>query len=137
MLKTMRKQKGFSLIEVVVAAAMVGIRATMLIPNLSGANERAKNAKLNNDLATIDQAIQLYHLDNGKVPQNLPALSSDYLGGNTEFKDAKGGDLSYTKSDDNAYVLTGQTVKGETVKYPGSSGTESSGTGGNSETSGS
>ena len=137
MLKTMRKQKGFSLIEVVVAAAMVGIMATMLIPNLSGANERAKNAKLGNDLATIDQAIQLYHLDNGKVPEALANLGSDYLGGNIEFKDAKGGDLSYTKSDDNAYVLSGKNVKGETVKSPGSSGTEMSGTGGNSETSGS
>ena len=59
MLKTMRKQGGFTLIEVVAAAALIGIMATMLLPSLSGANDRVKNARLQNDLVTIDQAIQL------------------------------------------------------------------------------
>ena len=36
MLKTMRKQGGFTLIEVVAAAALIGIMATMLLPSLSG-----------------------------------------------------------------------------------------------------
>lgn len=58
MLKTMRKQGGFTLIEVVAAAALIGIMATMLLPSLSGANDRVKNARLQNDLVTIDQAIQ-------------------------------------------------------------------------------
>ena len=63
MLKTMRKQGGFTLIEVVAAAALIGIMATMLLPSLSGANDRVKNARLQNDLVTIDQAIQLYKMD--------------------------------------------------------------------------
>lgn len=46
MLKTMRKQGGFTLIEVVAAAALIGIMATMLLPSLSGANDRVKNARL-------------------------------------------------------------------------------------------
>lgn len=54
MLKTMRKQGGFTLIEVVAAAALIGIMATMLLPSLSGANDRVKNARLQNDLVTID-----------------------------------------------------------------------------------
>ena len=62
MLKTMRKQGGFTLIEVVAAAALIGIMATMLLPSLSGANDRVKNARLQNDLVTIDQAIQLYKM---------------------------------------------------------------------------
>ena len=68
MVTTMRSQRGFTLIEVVAAAALIGILATMLMPSLSGANDRVKNAKLSNDLAAIDQAIQVYRMDTGKVP---------------------------------------------------------------------
>ena len=71
MVTKIRSQRGFTLIEVVAAAALIGILATMLMPSLSGANDRVKNAKLSNDLAAIDQAIQLYRMDTGKVPANL------------------------------------------------------------------
>lgn len=125
MLKTIRKQKGFTLIEVVAAAAIVGIMATMLLPNLSGANDRVKNAKLSNDLATIDQAIQLYRLDNGTVPTGLDSLKSEYLGGQAELKDAQGGAFSYAATDSNTnYTLSGKNSKGEDVVSPGSKATD-------------
>lgn len=120
MIKTLRKQGGFSLIEVVAAAAIIGIMATMLMPSLSGANDRVKNAKLSNDLATIDQAIQLYKMDNGSAPTALSELDSEYLGGKLEFKDAKGEALTYTASG-TTYSLSGNNSKGETVTSPGSS----------------
>ena len=97
MVTRMRSQRGFTLIEVVAAAALIGILATMLMPSLSGANDRVKNAKLSNDLAAIDQAIQLYRMDTGKVPANLEALDSSYLGGKLEFKDATGDAIVYTE----------------------------------------
>ena len=96
MLQKLRSQKGFTLIEVVAAAALIGVLATMLMPSLSGANDRVKNAKLSNDLAAIDQAIQVYRMDNGKLPASLTALDSSYLGGKLEFKDAVGDGLDYT-----------------------------------------
>ena len=76
MVTTMRSQRGFTLIEVVAAAALIGILATMLMPSLSGANDRVKNAKLSNDLAAIDQAIQVYRMDTGKVPGKSAGNSS-------------------------------------------------------------
>lgn len=117
-----RKQRGFTLIEVVVAAALIGIMAAMLIPSLSGANERVKNAKLSNDLTAIDQAIQMYRMDNGKLPDNLTVLDGEYLGGKLEFKDAVGNELSYTAgSDGTTYNLSGKNTKGTAVNSPGSS----------------
>lgn len=117
MLKTMRKQGGFTLIEVVAAAALIGIMATMLLPSLSGANDRVKNARLQNDLVTIDQAIQLYKMDAGTVPAELTTLDSEYLGGKLEFKDAKGEALNTT---DGTYTLSGKNSKGAAVTSPGS-----------------
>ncbi len=120
MLKKMRRQNGFTLIEVVAAAALIGILATMLAPSLSGANDRVKNAKLSSDLATIDQAIQVYRMDTGSVPQSLSDLDSEYLGGKLEFKDAAGNDLTYTPGDNGTYTLSGKNAKGSDVSSPGS-----------------
>ncbi len=121
MLKTIRKQGGFTLIEVVAAAAIIGIMATMLIPSLSGANDRVKNARLQSDLATIDQAIMLYKMDEGKIPTDLTALDSEYLGGKLEFKDAAGEALTYTPDTTaGTYTLSGKNSKGAEVTSPGS-----------------
>lgn len=125
MTKALRGQGGFTLIEVVAAAALIGIMATMLLPSLTGANDRVKNARLQNDLVTVDQAIALYRMDEGKVPTSLTALNSDYLSGKlADTKDAKGEGLSYTPDADGVkYTLSGKNSKGEVVKSPGSSET--------------
>lgn len=115
----MRSQKGFTLIEVVAAAALIGILATMLMPSLSGANDRVKNAKLSNDLAAIDQAIQMYRMDNGQLPENLSNLDSSYLGGKLEFKDAMGEGIDYTPNG-STYTLTGKNASGATISSPAS-----------------
>lgn len=120
MIKKFRKQKGFTLIEVVAAAALIGVLATMLMPSLSGANDRVKNAKLSNDLAAIDQAIQVYRMDNGKLPTSLTVLDSSYLGGKLEFKDALGEALDYSDNGDGSYTLKGQNASGATVNSPAS-----------------
>ncbi len=121
MVTRMRSQRGFTLIEVVAAAALIGILATKLIPSLSGANDRVKNAKLSNDLAAIDQAIQVYRMDTGKVPSELADLDSSYLGGKLEFKDATGADLTYTADANGAdYSLTGKNANGATISSPAS-----------------
>lgn len=121
MVTRMRSQRGFTLIEVVAAAALIGILATMLMPSLSGANDRVKNAKLSNDLAAIDQAIQVYRMDTGKVPSELADLDSSYLGGKLEFKDATGADLTYTADANGAdYSLTGKNANGATISSPAS-----------------
>ena len=128
MVTKIRSQRGFTLIEVVAAAALIGILATMLMPSLSGANDRVKNAKLSNDLAAIDQAIQLYRMDTGKVPANLEALDSSYLGGKLEFKDATGDAIVYTAGEDGSYSVSGKNASGATVNSPASKVTTNSDT---------
>lgn len=122
MTKVLRGQVGFTLIEVVAAAALIGIMATMLLPSLSGANDRVKNARLQSDLTTIDQAIQLYRMDEGKVPSTLNALEAGYLSGKlADTKDATGAALVYSAdAGGSQYTLSGKNSKGEVVKSPGS-----------------
>ncbi len=119
------KQSGFTLIEVVAVAALLGILVTMVMPSLDGANTKVKNAKLRNDLAAVDQAIQLYKMENGSVPANLAALQTEYISGASEFTDAKGEELTYTANDtDGTYTLTGKNASGEVVTSGGSKATQ-------------
>ena len=70
---------GFSLIEVIAVTIIIGVMATMLMPAIDGAGSKARNAKLKNDLATLDQAIATYKLEQGSVPASLDNLVPGYI----------------------------------------------------------
>jgi general secretion pathway protein G len=61
--KDRRKRGGFTLIEVIAVTVILGVLASMMIPSINGAGNKARNAKLKNDLVTIDQAIGVYKLE--------------------------------------------------------------------------
>ena len=66
----------FTLIEVMVVLAIIGILASLIIPNLTGRADQARIIAAKQDLMSIDQAISLYKLDNASIPTNSQSLSS-------------------------------------------------------------
>jgi general secretion pathway protein G len=100
--------------------------ATMLMPAIDGAGSKARNAKLKNDLATLDQAIATYKLEQGSVPASLDNLVPGYIAKNKGFKDAKNEDFQYSVSGNN-YSLTGSDAEGNTVTSNGSVAAETQG----------
>lgn len=120
-MKLKNAQGGFTLIEVVAVAALLGVLITMMMPSIEGANDKVKNSKLRNDLTTIDQAIQLYKLENGTCPEDLQVLDGEYVAKGSEFKDALNESLVYTvESDGRAYTLKGKNAAGTEVVSGGS-----------------
>lgn len=65
---------GFSLIEILVVIALIGIVATLVIRNVGGgfASGQAKAAK--SQLASVGMSIEQYYLDNGSYPERLDDL---------------------------------------------------------------
>ena len=125
MLKKLRGNAGFTLLEVLAVVALLGVLGAMLLPSLDSAAGRAKNARLESDLATIDNAILLYKMDNGTCPSALSDLVDEYIAKGKEFKDATGTELSYTPAGDKlSYSLTGKNAAGETVTSDGSNAEE-------------
>lgn len=119
--KNVHDRKGFTLIELVAVTAMLGILAGMLLPSIDSANKKAKNAKLKNDLLTVDSAIQLYKMETGKCPVKLEDLVSDYIAKNKGFTDAVGESFKYTAVDNSLrYTLTGTDADGTTITSDGS-----------------
>ena len=77
-IKTSRKA-GFTLVEIMIVVAIIGLLAAIAIPNFVKARETAqKNACINN-LRQIDGAKQQWALENGKVTSDTPA-STDLQG---------------------------------------------------------
>lgn len=71
------RQQGFTLIEVMIVVAILGILATLVVVNVAGNTDKALVTATKSDLQAISQALDLYKLDNFKYPstdQGLEAL---------------------------------------------------------------
>ena len=70
-------QRGFTLIEVLVVVAILGILAAIVVPRIMDRPDEAKRVAAKADIGAIVQALKLYRLDNGFYPttdQGLGAL---------------------------------------------------------------
>ena len=74
----MRNQQGFTLIEVLVVCTMLGILAAIAVPKFTNSLAMANTAKLQTDLQTLDAAIVMYQMENGKDPAAVSDLA-DYV----------------------------------------------------------
>ena len=73
------RQRGFTLIEIMVVVVIMGVLAALVVPRLMGRADDARAVAAGQDIATLMQALKLYRLDNQRYPtsdQGLQALIS-------------------------------------------------------------
>ncbi|MFC3912596.1 type II secretion system major pseudopilin GspG [Pseudaeromonas sharmana] len=79
MTQATQRQRGFTLLEIMVVIVILGILASIVVPNLMGNKEKADRQKAVTDIVALENALDMYKLDNSRYPtteQGLEALVS-------------------------------------------------------------
>ena len=68
------RKAGFTLVEIMIVVAIIGLLAAIAIPNFVRARQTAQTNTCVNNLRQLDGAKQQWALENGKLATDTPAL---------------------------------------------------------------
>ncbi len=114
----LRREAGFTLIEIMVVIVILGLLAALVVPKLVGRTEEAKRTQTRVQIKSLQQAIELFKLDNGFYPtteQSLDALVRMPETGRVPKNYRKGGYLDRVPKDPwgNPFVYVSPGQHGE------------------------
>ena len=102
----MKRHAGFTLVEMIVVIAIIGILATLVVVRYSGQTDQAKVAAAKSQLAQLEGAVISFHSHVGRLPKSLVELvekpsgvsnwqEGGYLKGKSVPKDPWGNEYGY------------------------------------------
>lgn len=109
--KTFKKvQQGFTIIELLIVIAIIGILAGLVLNNFQGAQAKARDVQRKADINSINAKLEEYYNTNNGYPDGN--LSTTILAGidTDALKDADGNDIGY-----NGGFITSTTAPNPTV----------------------
>jgi len=115
---SVKSERGFTLIEIMVVVVIMGILAALIVPKLMGRTDDARIIAAKQDIATIMQSLKLYKLDNLHYPtteQGLQALLTKPTVGPAADGWKTGGYIEKLPKDPwgNQYQFLSPGIKGE------------------------
>lgn len=100
--------RGFSLLELMLVLAIIGILMSVVAINVLGAGKTAKEKATKASMDTIKNALTAYNLEMSAFPPTLEALKPKFLDASKALKDAWGRDFTYDprgRTRDQPYIL--------------------------------
>ena len=89
MYRKQTNQRGFTLLEIMVVIVILGMLVAIVAPNVLQNQDKAMVEKARADIATLEQALEMYKLDVKKYPttdQGLQALLSAPGGASANYR---------------------------------------------------
>ncbi|PRX31142.1 type II secretion system protein G (GspG) [Orenia metallireducens] len=116
--RRMKAEEGFTLIELMIVIAVIGVLAAIAVPKMSGVTGKAKVAQVQADFKAVQSALEMYYAEHQAYPTLAQLTSSDYIGSDLSGK------LAATKSStDYGYSVTGTDPQTYTLDFDTASGT--------------
>ena len=100
--------RGFSLLELMLVLAIIGVLMAVAAVNIMGGGAKAKRKATQATMATIKGQLQAYHLDTSSFPPTLATLVTTKYLENKPIKDGWDNDFYYSPtgpSKDQPFVL--------------------------------
>ena len=69
-------EHGFTLVELMVVILIIGLLATVVIINVMPATDKAASTKARADIATLEQSVEMYRLNNLSYPSGEDGLQT-------------------------------------------------------------
>ncbi len=63
-----KKDKGFTLIEMLVVVAVIGLLASLILVGLSGFRTRGRDTRRIADMKEVQNGLEIYYMKNGEYP---------------------------------------------------------------------
>ena len=113
-MKAKRAMSGFTLLEIMVVVAIIGLLAAVIVPNVIGQGEAAKVDLTKANMGKIVQQLDLYKFNNGSYPTSEEGLNGLVERPNSARKWPDGGYLPKVPQDawNNDYVYISPGVEG-------------------------
>lgn len=84
-LREMRNNKGFTLIEIMIVVLIIGILLAVAVPSFLKARETSRAKICVSNLKQIESAKEQWAMDNPKVAKDRPPTADDLWGGNDRY----------------------------------------------------
>ena len=118
------KQTGFTVVELIVAIAVIGILAAITVVSYNGIQNNGYDASVKSDLSALAKKLDIFYGDNYKFPANATELESLKLKVNqSAYNTSRVLNFSYcANSDRSAYALGAISKSGKQFSITSSSG---------------
>lgn len=67
-MKPWPKQKGFTIVELLIVIVVIGILAAITIVAYNGIQQRARDSERQAEMKSVEKALEMYYVDNGGYP---------------------------------------------------------------------
>jgi prepilin-type N-terminal cleavage/methylation domain-containing protein len=89
MVSLKNKNKGFTIVELLIVIIIIGILATLVIVTFTGINQKARNSKRQTDVNAITSHVQAFYAQYGFYPTQADLVSTSFRSSYMKGLDAK------------------------------------------------